>query len=59
MCILFIMISGFMEGLVNDIILKSEIDCCIVFIDIEVRCLMKLVNENLDYEKICSNKIKF
>ncbi|EHP8269709.1 HAMP domain-containing histidine kinase, partial [Listeria monocytogenes] len=51
-------ISGLTEGLVNDIIPKSETDRCIALIDTEARRLTKLVNENLDYEKIRSNKIK-
>ncbi|MBC1374094.1 HAMP domain-containing histidine kinase [Listeria sp. FSL L7-0091] len=51
-------ISGLTEGLVNDIIPKSETDRCIALIDTEAKRLTKLVNENLDYEKIRSNKIK-
>ncbi|MBC1287567.1 HAMP domain-containing histidine kinase [Listeria welshimeri] len=51
-------ISGVTEGLVNDIIPKSETDRCIALIDTEAKRLTKLVNENLDYEKIRSNKIK-
>ncbi|WP_099221112.1 two component system sensor histidine kinase PieS [Listeria costaricensis] len=51
-------ISGLTEGLVNDIIPKSETDRCIALIDTEAKRLAKLVNENLDYERIRSNKIQ-
>ncbi|MBC1573176.1 HAMP domain-containing histidine kinase [Listeria booriae] len=51
-------ISGLTEGLVNDIIPKSETDRCIALIDTEARRLARLVNENLDYERIRSNQIQ-
>lgn len=51
-------ISGLTEGLVNDVIPESETKRVIHLIDKESRRLTKLVNENLDYERIRSNKIK-
>lgn len=50
-------ISGLTEGLVNDVIPKSETSRAIKLIDTEAKRLTKLVNENLDYERIQANKI--
>ncbi|WP_167628891.1 two component system sensor histidine kinase PieS [Listeria valentina] len=51
-------ISGLTEGLVNNVIPESETNRVIHLIDKESRRLTKLVNENLDYERIRANKIK-
>ncbi|WP_088815298.1 MULTISPECIES: two component system sensor histidine kinase PieS [Listeria] len=50
-------ISGLTEGLVNDIIPLSETNRAVQLIDTEAKRLTKLVNENLDYERIQANKI--
>ncbi|WP_163654393.1 two component system sensor histidine kinase PieS [Listeria sp. PSOL-1] len=50
-------ISGLTEGLVNHAIPASETNRAIHLIDTEAKRLTKLVNENLDYERILANKI--
>ncbi|RSK51529.1 sensor histidine kinase, partial [Bacillus canaveralius] len=51
-------ISGLVEGFKNDLIPENEKDRGLDLIDREAKRLIRLVNENLDYEKIRSNQIK-
>jgi signal transduction histidine kinase len=51
-------ISGVAEGLKNNLIPEQEKQKGMDLIDREARRLIRLVNENLDYEKIRSNQIK-
>ncbi|TYS43126.1 sensor histidine kinase [Bacillus infantis] len=51
-------ISGMAEGLKNNLIPEQEKQKGMDLIDREARRLIRLVNENLDYEKIRSNQIK-
>jgi signal transduction histidine kinase len=51
-------ISGVAEGLKNNLIPDKEKQKGMDLIDREARRLIRLVNENLDYEKIRSNQIK-
>lgn len=51
-------ISGVAEGMKNNLIPDQEKQKGMDLIDREARRLIRLVNENLDYEKIRSNQIK-
>lgn len=51
-------ISGVIEGLRNDMIPEAEKEKGINLVSKETRRLIRLVNENLDYEKIRSNQVK-
>ncbi|PLR77550.1 sensor histidine kinase [Bacillus sp. V3-13] len=51
-------ISGLVEGFKNDLIPGNEKDRGLDLIDREAKRLIRLVNENLDYEKIRSNQIR-
>ncbi|MEH6995038.1 HAMP domain-containing sensor histidine kinase [Neobacillus drentensis] len=51
-------ISGVIEGLKNDMIPEEDRDRGINLVSHEAKRLMRLVNENLDYEKIRSNQIQ-
>ncbi|MBD1382213.1 sensor histidine kinase [Metabacillus arenae] len=49
--------SGLMEGLRNDMIPDVDREKSMALIEKETKRLIRLVNENLDYEKIRSNQI--
>jgi His Kinase A (phosphoacceptor) domain./HAMP domain. len=51
-------ISGIIEGLQNDMIPESEKKRGLALAGKETKRLIRLVNENLDYEKIRSNQVK-
>ncbi|MEK3889214.1 sensor histidine kinase [Bacillus sp. FSL K6-3431] len=51
-------ISGVIEGIRNDMIPESEKEKGMLLASKESRRLIRLVNENLDYEKIRSNQVK-
>ncbi|KAB2337099.1 HAMP domain-containing histidine kinase [Cytobacillus depressus] len=51
-------ISGLAEGIKNQLIPEKEIEKGMILIDREAKRLIRLVNENLDYEKIRSNQLK-
>lgn len=51
-------ISGVIEGLKNNMIAEEEKEKGINLISQETKRLIRLVNENLDYDKIRSNQIK-
>lgn len=51
-------ISGVIEGLRNDMIAEEEKEKGINLVSQETKRLIRLVNENLDYDKIRSNQIK-
>jgi signal transduction histidine kinase len=51
-------ISGVIEGLKNDMIPEEDRERGINLVSHEAKRLMRLVNENLDYEKIRSNQIQ-
>ena len=51
-------ISGVVEGLKNDMIPEEDKERGINLVSQEARRLIRLVNENLDYEKIRSNQIE-
>ncbi|MCM3588426.1 HAMP domain-containing histidine kinase [Mesobacillus maritimus] len=51
-------ISGVIEGLKNDMIPEEEREKGINLVSKETKRLIRLVNENLDYEKIRSNQVK-
>ncbi|MBU8880062.1 HAMP domain-containing histidine kinase [Bacillus sp. FJAT-29790] len=51
-------ISGLAEGIKDQLIPKEGIEKGMVLIDREAKRLIRLVNENLDYEKIRSNQLK-
>lgn len=51
-------ISGVIEGLRNDMIPEEEKDRGLQLVSQETKRLIRLVNENLDYEKIRSNQVK-
>ncbi|MBS4219780.1 HAMP domain-containing histidine kinase [Bacillus sp. FJAT-49711] len=51
-------ISGVIEGIRNDMIPESEKEKGMQLASNETKRLIRLVNENLDYEKIRSNQIK-
>ncbi|WP_124058215.1 sensor histidine kinase [Vaginisenegalia massiliensis] len=48
--------SGLLEGLQHDLIPESQRDRCMELINKETQRLIRLVNENLDYEKIRSHQ---
>jgi len=50
-------IGGLVTGLKNDLIPSGEKERCLGLIEKETKRLSRLVNENLDYEKIRSNQI--
>jgi len=50
-------ISGVVEGLKNDLIPESERQKGLELVSKETKRLIRLVNENLDYEKIRSNQV--
>lgn len=51
-------ISGIIEGLKNDMIPESEKEKGIQLVSQETKRLIRLVNENLDYDKIRSNQVQ-
>ncbi|MFE8700157.1 sensor histidine kinase [Cytobacillus sp. FJAT-54145] len=51
-------ISGVIEGIKNDMIAEEEKEKGINLVSQETKRLIRLVNENLDYDKIRSNQIK-
>lgn len=51
-------ISGLAEGIKNQLIPEEDVEKGMVLIDREAKRLIRLVNENLDYEKIRSNQLK-
>src|SRR5699024_11244837 len=51
-------IRGMIEGLEQDMIPESEKKRALQLAERETKRLIRLVNENLDYEKIRSNQIK-
>ncbi len=51
-------ISGVIEGLKNNMIAEEEKEKGIQLVSKETKRLIRLVNENLDYDKIRSNQIK-
>ncbi|SFA80430.1 MULTISPECIES: cell wall metabolism sensor histidine kinase WalK [unclassified Bacillus (in: firmicutes)] len=51
-------ISGLVEGIRNDMIPREDQKRSMDLINQETKRLIRLVNENLDYEKIRSNQIK-
>lgn len=51
-------ISGVIEGLKNNMIAEEEKEKGINLVSKETKRLIRLVNENLDYDKIRSNQIK-
>ncbi|MCL6571856.1 MAG: HAMP domain-containing histidine kinase [Bacillus sp. (in: Bacteria)] len=51
-------ISGVIEGLKNNMISESDKDRGINLVSQEAKRLIRLVNENLDYDKIRSNQIQ-
>ena len=51
-------ISGVIEGLKNDMIPEEDKERGINLVSQEAKRLIRLVNENLDYEKIRSNQIQ-
>ncbi|MBS4188732.1 HAMP domain-containing histidine kinase [Bacillus sp. FJAT-49705] len=51
-------ISGLAEGIKNQLITEEDIGRGMDLIDREAKRLIRLVNENLDYEKIRSNQLK-
>lgn len=50
-------INGLLEGLAYNAIPENQKDKCINLMQNETRRLIRLVNENLDYEKILTNQI--
>lgn len=50
-------INGLLEGLAYKAIPKDQEEKCITLMQNETRRLIRLVNENLDYEKILTNQI--
>ncbi len=50
-------ISGIIEGLKNDMIPDDEKEKALALVNKESKRLIRLVNENLDYEKIRSNQV--
>ncbi|WP_369345676.1 ATP-binding protein [Caldalkalibacillus mannanilyticus] len=52
-------ISGVIEGIRNHMIAEEEKDKGIHLVSQETKRLIRLVNENLDYEKIRSNQVTF
>ncbi|WP_313799156.1 HAMP domain-containing sensor histidine kinase [Cytobacillus sp.] len=51
-------ISGLAEGIKDQLIPEGDIEKGMILIDREAKRLIRLVNENLDYEKIRSNQLK-
>ena len=51
-------ISGIIEGLRNNMTPESEKEKGLALVSQETKRLIRLVNENLDYEKIRSNQVK-
>ncbi|MFB6469463.1 ATP-binding protein [Cytobacillus sp. Hz8] len=51
-------ISGVIEGIRNDMIPENEKEKGLQLVSKETKRLIRLVNENLDYEKIRSNQVK-
>jgi len=51
-------ISGIIEGLRNNMIPESEKEKGLTLVSQETKRLIRLVNENLDYEKIRSNQVQ-
>ncbi|MFO1442726.1 HAMP domain-containing histidine kinase [Bacillus sp. Bva_UNVM-123] len=51
-------ISGLAEGIKDQLIPEEDIEKGMILIDREAKRLIRLVNENLDYEKIRSNQLK-
>ncbi|MFE8696234.1 ATP-binding protein [Cytobacillus sp. FJAT-53684] len=51
-------ISGLAEGIKDHLIPEDGIEKGMILIDREAKRLIRLVNENLDYEKIRSNQLK-
>ena len=51
-------ISGVIEGLKNDMISEEDKERGLQLVSQEAKRLIRLVNENLDYEKIRSNQIQ-
>jgi signal transduction histidine kinase len=51
-------ISGVIEGIRNNMIVESEKEKGIQLVSKETKRLIRLVNENLDYEKIRSNQLQ-
>ncbi|MCI0129758.1 MULTISPECIES: sensor histidine kinase [Enterococcaceae] len=51
-------INGLLEGISYGAIPKDQEEKCITLMQNETRRLIRLVNENLDYEKIRTNQIK-
>ena len=51
-------INGVIQGLRNDMIPETEKEKGIHLVSKETNRLIRLVNENLDYEKIRSNQVK-
>src|SRR5690625_3667089 len=50
-------INGIMEGIMNDMIPESEKAKGMQLVSKETKRLIRLVNENLDFEKIRSNQV--
>lgn len=50
-------ISGLVEGMKNDMIPEDEKEKALELVNKEAKRLIRLVNENLDYEKIRSNQV--
>lgn len=50
-------INGLLEGLTHHAIPENQIDNCLNLMSNETTRLIRLVNENLDYEKILTNQI--
>ena len=51
-------INGVIQGIKNDMIVEEEKEKGIQLVSKETNRLIRLVNENLDYEKIRSNQVK-
>ncbi|MHC0038419.1 sensor histidine kinase [Pseudoneobacillus sp. C159] len=51
-------ISGVIEGIRNDMIAEDEKEKGIQLVSKETKRLIRLVNENLDYEKVRSNQVQ-
>ena len=51
-------INGVIQGIRNDMIPETEKERSMQLVSKETNRLIRLVNENLDYEKIRSNQVK-
>ena len=51
-------INGVIQGIKNDMIAEEEKEKGMQLVSKETNRLIRLVNENLDYEKIRSNQVK-